>query len=455
MTLCASMADRLLDAFPSGSYATVGLLRVFDIVESRDVATACVECRVAPCIKVNPDFVAKHAKTPEHLLMLVLHEVHHVILGHTRMFEGPGRLMNFVFDVVINGMLCRAFNGEAYTSFFTSYYDEGNFPLCLLRPPPGWPGRSDGVASGLNALAPNLRSVVAERHQQIYRFGASYDEVISLLKYCTPKTPDLEAALMAALLGTHDEETGPAPDFAGELTEATPELSGAWRSIPWPFQDRWDFEVRRTTVAPRRSRSPREVLIGLMRKVARRGRWGGAPRKSMGTGVTIGPIPTWGRRERCLKSLGVTPVLHTNVTERPTVVPDVERVHVYVDVSGSVNTVIGALYGAVLDCSEFVHPRVHLFSTEVTDVSFRELAAGVVRTTGGTSIECIVAHMRRHDVRRAVWITDGWVGVPSKADEAWLKQRRIAVAYVGPTPERRMIESFVVADAVLPTGGGS
>ena len=179
MTLCASMADRLLDAFPSGSYATVGLLRVFDIVESRDVATACVECRVAPCIKVNPDFVAKHAKTPEHLLMLVLHEVHHVILGHTRMFEGPGRLMNFVFDVVINGMLCRAFNGEAYTSFFTSYYDEGNFPLCLLRPPPGWPGRSDGVASGLNALAPNFRSVVAERHQQIYRFGASYDEVIT------------------------------------------------------------------------------------------------------------------------------------------------------------------------------------------------------------------------------------------------------------------------------------
>jgi hypothetical protein len=88
-------------------------------------------------------------------------------------------------------------------------------------------------------------------------------------------------------------------------------------------------------------------------------------------------------------------------------------------------------------------------------VSFRELAAGVVRTTGGTSIECIVAHMRRHDVRRALWITDGWVGVPSKADEAWLKQRRIAVAYVGPTPERRMIESFVVADAVLPTGGGS
>jgi hypothetical protein len=51
MTLSASMADRLLDIFPGGSYTTVGLLRVFDIVESRDVPTACVECRTAPRIR--------------------------------------------------------------------------------------------------------------------------------------------------------------------------------------------------------------------------------------------------------------------------------------------------------------------------------------------------------------------------------------------------------------------
>ena len=46
-----------------------------------------------------------------------------------------------------------------------------------------------------------------------------------------------------------------------------------------------------------------------------------------------------------------------------------QRVHVYVDVSGSVDAIRGALYGAVLDFREQVHPVVHLFSTKVADVT--------------------------------------------------------------------------------------
>ena len=46
-----------------------------------------------------------------------------------------------------------------------------------------------------------------------------------------------------------------------------------------------------------------------------------------------------------------------------------DRVHVYLDVSGSIGELKGALYGAVLDCREVVHPAVHLFSTVVHDVS--------------------------------------------------------------------------------------
>lgn len=88
-------------------------------------------------------------------------------------------------------------------------------------------------------------------------------------------------------------------------------------------------------------------------------------------------------------------------------------------------------------------------------MSFRELASGVVETTGGTSIDCIVAHMRRHDVRRSVWLTDGYVGTPSKADVLWLNERRVAVAYVGPQVETLIMKLFVVAEATLPIGGAS
>src|SRR5688572_6165173 len=92
------LADRILDCFPSESYALIALLKLLDIEESRDVPTAAVECRMQPRLLVNPDFVDLHAFTPERLLMLVMHELHHVLLGHTRLFPRVTPAQNFVFD---------------------------------------------------------------------------------------------------------------------------------------------------------------------------------------------------------------------------------------------------------------------------------------------------------------------------------------------------------------------
>ena len=79
------LAYRVLDAFPAGNYALPSLLQLLDIVESREVDTAAVECKVQPRMLMNPDLIDKWANTPERLLMLVLHELHHVLLGHTRL----------------------------------------------------------------------------------------------------------------------------------------------------------------------------------------------------------------------------------------------------------------------------------------------------------------------------------------------------------------------------------
>ena len=50
------LSDRVLDAFPSGSYALHGLLQVLEIVESEEVPTAATECRVQPRMLINPRF---------------------------------------------------------------------------------------------------------------------------------------------------------------------------------------------------------------------------------------------------------------------------------------------------------------------------------------------------------------------------------------------------------------
>src|SRR3546814_9344090 len=53
-----------------------------------------------------------------------------------------------------------------------------------------------------------------------------------------------------------------------------------------------------------------------------------------------------------LRALGEDPLLHPGEVAWRRKAPSGERVHVYLDVSGSMDAVKGALYGAVLDCEK-------------------------------------------------------------------------------------------------------
>ena len=92
-----------------------------------------------------------------------------------------------------------------------------------------------------------------------------------------------------------------------------------------------------------------------------------------------------------------------------------DRVHVYVDVSGSMAAELPLVYGALVPLLDYIHPQIHLFSSALEDVSAEGLRRGEMETTWGTDIACVTRHMLERKVRRAVILTDGWVGdVPSK-----------------------------------------
>ncbi|MBK6408012.1 MAG: hypothetical protein IPF66_25190 [Holophagales bacterium] len=61
-------------------------------------------------------------------------------------------------------------------------------------------------------------------------------------------------------------------------------------------------------------------------------------------------------------------------------------VHLYLDVSGSVESILEPLYAAVRGVAQLIWRHVHLFSTDVVDVPIRDLAKRACQTTGGTSI---------------------------------------------------------------------
>ena len=434
-----TLADRILDAFPSGSYALAGLLRLLDIVESTEVPTAAVECRIQPRMLINPVFVERHADTPEKLLALVMHELHHVLLGHTTLFPRVTPAQNFVFDAVINGVVCRMFPGTDYTSFFTEFYRDDRFPECLLRPAAGWPSRTINSVPGLEALPEPLRQRAIEVHTALYsEAGASYHEVYSLLPQILEGGNE-SGDLGVPLLGGHDQ----GGDAHSGLEHKSPLLFGIVREIveqwpqpPDPIRGRSLADVlESSTVSPARSVSNRSVLRSLIRKVAGLGGRGRFRRISEDSITIQTPVPSADRRSIVLRSLGQEPLLHSSTTTWRRIHPAGERVHIYLDVSGSMEGVLKPLYGAVLDCEELVFPTIHLFSDQVADITVGELRRGTCRTTGGTDIACVASHMLRNEVRRAVLVTDGWVGLPSGQHKETLATARLAVAYLGAVNE--------------------
>jgi hypothetical protein len=121
--------------------------------------------------------------------------------------------------------------------------------------------------------------------------------------------------------------------------------------------------------------------------------------------VEPGLLPRVGRREAFLLAGGAWPVFFRGPELRMTETD--RRVHVYVDVSASTRAVWPEVYGLILHLREEIGDRVWQFSTEVKSVPIRDLARGVVWTTGGTHFNPIFETAFAERQRRILVITDG------------------------------------------------
>jgi len=445
-----NLKDQLFDCLPAGRYALAGLLRLVDIVETDAVPTAAVECHAQPRLLINPAFVAEHANTPEKLMMLVLHEIHHVLLGHTRRLSGSTPADNFVFDCVINALLCRMFPQPAYMALFRDFYPDDVFPACLLRPPLDWNPAIRKVPVP-PALAGTGYGPARQVYQSLYsKEGASYDDIRNVLRAFLARREKVLSGV--TLLGDHEGSAhGQATASGNVLAGAVQDIVRHWPSPPEPLRGLSMNELLRDSRlhvarAPSRRRQLRE-LIG---KVAGASGTGRGARRAMPAEVQVeSPVPCADRRAMVSRALGGTPLLYRAPIQARQSVPAQERVHIYVDVSGSMEGIKGALYGAVLDCEALVHPQVHLFSTQVAEVTPAQLRAGICKSTGGTDIRCVTRHMARHRVRRAVLLTDGFVGDADASGRKTLARARLGVAYIGAHISRDSLERHADASITL------
>jgi len=123
------------------------------------------------------------------------------------------------------------------------------------------------------------------------------------------------------------------------------------------------------------------------------------------------PFPTGpDRRAAVLSALGRHPLYFRGECTRmgKTLM---ERVHIYLDVSGSMELeLLKTIFGSLKPLKHLLHHRIHAFSTEISDHTSQEILNGKYSTTGGTDINCIADHVINNDVKRGVIITDGYVG---------------------------------------------
>jgi len=430
-----AIEERILECFPSASYALAALLRLLDIVESDSVPTAAVECRIQPRLLINPGFAEKHAATPEQLLMLVMHELHHVLLGHTTLFETTTATDNFVFDCVINALISRMFPQPEHLRFLTGYYSDRAYPECLLRPPAKWNGRSvTTLPRAIRELPPKRRDRVAELYRSLYsEAGVTYEEVREVF----PGLLDEDDVAAVPLVGGHGADGTTKGDFnngSPVILDVVRSVVEEWPRPPEPIRGCSLAELlHEAEIAARRVPDNRALLRALLWRIGDRGTRRQMRRMADDTAIAPTPLPRFDRRSVVLRALGTRQLLYAGGTTLRRLTAAGEKVHVYVDVSGSMDGIKGAVYGAVIDCREWVHPRIHLFSNRVCDASLAEIRKGIVRTSGGTDIACVAEHMVANKVRRACIITDGWVGMPRGGHLETLARARLGVAWIGDT----------------------
>jgi hypothetical protein len=449
----AEVRARIFNVLPSASYQLEKLFGLLDIEYSDQTETACVECRDTPKLLLNRRFVEEYCADDGDLFLLILHELHHVILGHTRLFPRVDRIDNIAFDAVINSILCRTVGRSVGVRLFTSTNAWEDFPARLLRPPPGWPG---AVGAALVNLPEEEARVIrllygesdeALTYHDIYHLlrrsfgkhddsGAFQVQITEEVKAQTLPTAGegrgsdgeragskpgrLDHKIDEALLDASSTEEDDTPAGAGRDLKARllgshdgqdavdPLLTGVIRRIvegwpPPPLRIAGRDEGRSAEAFQlKHEEKPGAAFTKAFKGLLRRcgihsGRGPAVYRRELTVTEFVRESVVPDERDRRVTALkaitGRTPLIYRSldcqIRPRPKRVP---VVHLYLDVSGSMSGCLPYLTAACREPFRRGELKVFAFSTVVSEVKGSDLTRATFANTQGTDINALLVH---------------------------------------------------------------
>jgi len=429
----AAIRNRIFNVLPAASYQMEKLFGLLDIELADSIPTACVECRVTPRLMLNPRFIEEYCSSDANLFLLILHELHHVILGHTRLFPRGNLIDNILFDAVINSMLARTVGKSAGVELFTRTNSFDSFPSRLLRPPPGWPGSFEAALVGLP-----VKEVQAIRLLYGEEEGAvTYHDIYEALK-SSLGIFDLSDFV---LLGNHGEDEMENPLLSGIVRG----IVEGWPPPPFRISGRDEGKHPATYFLEKEERPGVDFQNGFKQVLRKCGIWAGRgpavyqSKKSLCAQLIETVVPdARDRRVTALRSLtGQSPLIYrSEITQnrlRPLRVP---IVHLYLDVSGSMDKCLPYLTAVCKEPFRRGELKIFAFSTVVSEVSGTDLSKVPISNSGGTDINCVLNHVTQiPKVRRPRVIllaTDGYVGKASQKLIGELGKIRVVVAMTDP-----------------------
>jgi len=465
------LVSGLLDLLGSHARALDALLSVSRIEWCEEVSTACVECVEHPRLLLNPAFVRTWCHSTERLAALVLHELLHIVLGHTRLYPRPTPLHNIAFDAIINRLVLECLDPksprEPYAALFTAFYAADATPAFILRPPPGWPDEPDWNASVGAHTA--LRTVHRRLYDTSWGNGrktfadVTYGDILAAIRAASRTTPQAagagdtgRGAADLPLLGSHGvTERERAILDLGRDTEAAAQLVQPLTELTGPLQGAGQALLRSRLPSVRQSRPFDEALQQLLQRAVRPDD-GRVTRWTRTARTAIVPHPLQDRRAATRRSLARTfgapaPLLFDGVLEDRR--PARESLTIYVDVSGSMLGVLPRLHAALRALHTRIAPRLYWFSTKVVTATPVDLERGTVHGTGGTAVTCVLRHALTHTPLGTplLVITDGYLEIVSAKTVAEVRRSglRVHLGVIGSGP-LHLDQSWVASSVRLP-----
>jgi hypothetical protein len=390
-----ALMHELMDENP---FAIRAVLRILSVEFTNAVQTLAVTNEARPRLLINLEFVAKHCKTEEHVKALLCHEFLHVLLRHT---DEPGRptpARHLAADAVINAIIHRQL-GENYSSMMARYYATSPGLLKMLRPM-----RPSERSACLRRRRPGTAAVPSwwQAWFALYEGKLLADDIEQLARDLANSVPGTDL-----LLGNHEDDAPLSEALQQALDRARKEMNGGgiWRN-PGPGANPYELLVtpKHAAIAEWQART-----LQVLRKHLEPAP--GAPSTPVPFTARL-PVLSTSDRRAFLRATW-SPFLPEAQWGATTLRPG-GRAQVYLDVSGSMNAEMPLVVALLGRLSRWIRRPFWAFSTKVVPAVIERgvLKAG---TSGGTSLECVIAHVEKTRPASAVIVTDGYVeAIPKK-----------------------------------------